>query len=72
MMFIPVESSTLDGFTLTGSQNKDCINEVVVVVVVVVVVDYKIYMEVLSIKYWMAREVCNEKVINLLAPEFYI
>jgi len=51
MMFIPVESSTLDGFTLTGSQNKDCINEVVVVVVVVVVVDYKIYMEVLSIKY---------------------
>ena len=42
MMFTPVESSTINGFTLTESQIQDFINRIVVVVVVVVVVQYKI------------------------------
>jgi len=31
MKYRPVESSTIDGFTLTESQNQDYINRVVVV-----------------------------------------
>ena len=43
MMFAPVESSTIDRFTLTESPNQDFINRIVVV--------YKIYLEVQEIKY---------------------